>query len=141
MEGEPERTTKRRGLHRRPRLLFCGAQRVIVVQRLRIVVLTSESLPANVITETLLREVPGRVVGIVVSTAFERGVRAPRALWRHARRMGPWFFAVVVRGVLGIRMLWWLRRMRRSVCLPPDLRRIAAKAAIPLIPTSGLQQP
>jgi methionyl-tRNA formyltransferase len=105
---------------------------------LRIVVLTSESLPSNVITETLMREVPGCVVGIVVSTAMQRGVSTPRALWHHARRMGPRSFAMFAGYVLALRALWRLGRLRGVGNLPPGLRKLTAAAAIPLIGTRDI---
>ena len=75
----------------------------------RIVVLSIECLPSNVITATVMRELPGRTVGIVASTVLERGMSAPRSLWRRMLRIGPAFFAIVTGRGLMTRALWRLR--------------------------------
>jgi methionyl-tRNA formyltransferase len=108
---------------------------------MRIVVLTNDYLPANVITETLLREAPARVVGLIVSTTPERGVSKPVALRRQLRRWGPLWFATVARHSIEVRTLWRLRRMRGNASLPPKLPELAARAAIPLIPTLDINSP
>ncbi len=107
---------------------------------MRIVILTIESLPSNVITATVLRELPRRAVGIVVSTALERGISAPHSLWRRLRRMGLRFFAIVTGHGLMTRSLWQLRRMQRRSALPLDLRELAREAGIPLIGTRDINR-
>jgi folate-dependent phosphoribosylglycinamide formyltransferase PurN len=106
----------------------------------RIVILTIESLPSNVITATLMRELPGSVVGIVASTALERGISLPRSLWRRMRRMGPRFCAIVTAHGLMTRALWRRHRMRRGSTLPPDLRALAGAAGIPLVGTRDINR-
>jgi methionyl-tRNA formyltransferase len=108
---------------------------------MRIVVLTNDYLPANVITETLLREAPASVVGLVASATPERGVSKPIALWRQLHRWGPLWFATVARHSIQVRTLWRLRRMRGNSSLPPHLPELAARAAIPLIPTLDINSP
>lgn len=81
---------------------------------------------------------PGRVVGIVVSTALKRGISSPRALWMDVRRMGPWFFAIVTAQSVGVRATWRLRRMLGSRKLPPALRVIARQQAIPVVSTGDI---
>lgn len=104
-------------------------------------VLTNDYLPANVITETLLREAPARVVALVASATPERGVSKPLALWRQSRRWGPLWFAIIARHSIEVRTLWRLRRMRGNSSLPPNLRELAARATIPLIPTLDVNSP
>ena len=108
---------------------------------MRIVVLTNDYLPANIVTETLLREAGSRVVALVSSTTSERGVRRSLARWRQARRWGPLWFAIIARHSIEVRALWRLRRMRGDSSLPPKLRELAARATIPLIPTQDVNSP
>jgi methionyl-tRNA formyltransferase len=108
---------------------------------LRIVVLTNDYLPANVITETLLRDAPVHVVALVASTTPQRGVRKPVALWRQLRRWGPLWFATIARHSIEVRTRWRGRRMRGNSSLPPNLREIAAAATIPLIQTRDVNSP
>ncbi len=104
---------------------------------MRIVVLTGESLPSNLITATLMREVPGGVVGLVVSTGPIPNVSKPVELWQRYRRRGL-IFLVTARRAFEVRALWRLRRWRPGSTLPPDLRELAASAAVPLIRTSDI---
>ncbi len=108
---------------------------------MRIVVLTNDYLPANIITETLLREASSCVVGLVISTTTVRGVRRSLARWRQAKRWGPLWSAIIVRNSIVVRTLWRLRRMREHSRLPPHLRELAARATVPLITTQDVNSP
>ena len=104
---------------------------------MRIVVLTGQSLPSNLITATLMREMPGRVVGMVLSAGPDANVSKPVELWRRFRRRGLIAIVGASRGV-EVRMLWRLRRSRPGSTLPPDVRELAAAAGVPLVRTSDV---
>jgi folate-dependent phosphoribosylglycinamide formyltransferase PurN len=55
---------------------------------MRIVILTYESLYSNLMTERLLKEFPGQVVGIVRSDCLVYGKSLPAGLWQLLRRTG-----------------------------------------------------
>ena len=106
---------------------------------MRIIILTSESLPSNLITSAMVREFPTDVVAVVVSRPPASRATRARAMWRRIRRYG--FNLAHRRRAIAVRMLWRMRRRRASSKLPPDLRDLAEQAAIPLIAIRDINSP
>ena len=106
---------------------------------MRIVILTSESLPSNLITAAMVREFPKDIGAIVVSIPPASRLSRVRAMWRRIRRYGLNF--AHRRRAIAVRVLWQRRRKQPSSNLPPDLRDLATQAAVPLIGIRNINSP
>ncbi len=108
---------------------------------MRLVVLTYESLFANLMTHRLLRADVGQVVGIVRSTCLIHG----QSLWgsvRHIlRRGGPEFFALKALDTMEYRLVvLWLKLIGRPRRVP-SLAELATAHRIPLHDSADVNAP
>jgi folate-dependent phosphoribosylglycinamide formyltransferase PurN len=108
---------------------------------MRIAVLTYESYQANLIIQRLLAECPGRVVGIMASTATIAGKGTWQALWFLAARTG-WGFT----GRKGVEILLGraagaTRALAGRTVAVPRLRELARAGWLPMVGARDVNAP
>jgi len=108
---------------------------------MRIVILTYESHQANLMTQRLLSEFPGQVVGIMPSEVLIPGKTTPQALWFLLRRTGWGFVALKGMEILLSRaagLYFGLSGRRPRV---PSLAQLGADFSLPVVGAKKINAP
>jgi len=100
---------------------------------LRIVILTYESLYANMMTDHLIRSRPGDVVGIVRSDCLLYGKSLPGALWFLLRRTGMRFVGRKAFEFFQQRSMAILFQLMGRELRVPSLRQVERKYGVPVV--------
>ncbi len=108
---------------------------------MRIVILTYESLYANLMTHHLIQVRPGQVVGIVRSDCLIHGRSLPGALWYLLRRTGWRFVGRKALELFQTRAMGYAFRLIGRSPRIPGLREIQMRYGIPVIGSRDVNAP
>lgn len=108
---------------------------------MRIVILTYESLYSNLMTERLLKEFPGEVVGIVRSDCLIYGKSLPQALLYLLKRTGLRFVGRKALELFQSRATAILFRLIGRETRVPSLRDIRRRYEVPIIGSRDVNGP
>ncbi|MGQ9501261.1 MAG: methionyl-tRNA formyltransferase [Anaerolineae bacterium] len=108
---------------------------------MRIVILTYESLYANLMTHHLIQVRPGQVVGIVRSDCLIHGRSLPSALWYLLRRTGWRFVGRKALELFQTRAMRYAFQLTGRTPRVPGLREINARYGIPVIGSRDVNAP